>query len=136
MDSPSEKEKATAAKSTFLGRYRVLRHIAKGGMAEIFLASAEGTQGFAKPIVIKRVLRKLVEDPKFVGMCLDEMRIAAALDHSNIVRVYDVGKSEGEYFLSMEFLDGEDLSHILRALAAKGQSLTLEHAIGIVSGVC
>jgi serine/threonine protein kinase len=105
-------------------------------MAEIYLACAEGTQGFAKPVVIKRVLHKLVEDPKFVTMFLDEMRIAAALDHSNIVRVYDVGKSEGEYFLAMEFLDGEDLSRVLRASAARGQSLPLEHVIAIVCGVC
>jgi serine/threonine protein kinase len=134
MASPSESGKSGGG--TSLGRYRILRHIAKGGMAEIVLACAEGTQGFAKPVVIKRVLRKLVEDPKFVTMFLDEMRVASALDHSNIVRVYDVGKNAGEYFLAMEFLDGEDLSRILRALAAKGESLPLEHTIGIVCGVC
>ncbi|MBI5479769.1 MAG: serine/threonine protein kinase [Deltaproteobacteria bacterium] len=136
MESPSDTGKGGPASRGSIGRYRVLRHIARGGMAEISLACAEGTQGFAKPVVIKRVLHKLVEDPKFVTMFLDEMRIAAALDHSNIVRAYDVGKSEGEYFLAMEFLDGEDLSRILRALAATGQSLPLEHAIGIVCGVC
>lgn len=96
------------------GKYRLLKKIAQGGMAEIFLAVQVGLHGFEKVVVIKRVLADLCESDEFVGMFLDEARLAARLDHSNIVRIYDFGEINGQYYLSMEYLAGEDLASILQ----------------------
>ncbi|MBI5481279.1 MAG: serine/threonine protein kinase, partial [Deltaproteobacteria bacterium] len=127
---------AAAAMPERLGSYEILQRIAVGGMAEIYLARVSGISGFEKLVVVKRILPQLATSPEFVQMFLDEARIAATLHHSNIVQVYDVGTVGGQYFFSMEFLHGEDLSGISRALAAAGRPLPVEAALGIASGVC
>ncbi|MFH2006186.1 MAG: serine/threonine-protein kinase [bacterium] len=92
-----------------LGRYTIQELLGAGGMAEIYRASVEGPEGFAKPIVIKRVKRKFAEQEVFVRMFIDEARINAALDHANIVSVFDFGETDGHYFMAMEYIDGIDL---------------------------
>ncbi len=96
------------------GKYQLLRRIAQGGMAEIFLANQTGIQGFEKLVVIKRVLPNLSATDDFVTMFLDEARIAARLDHPNIVRIYDLGEENGQYFIAMEFIAGEDLASVIQ----------------------
>jgi serine/threonine-protein kinase len=101
-------------------RYHVVSKIARGGMAEIFLAVQKGEQGFQKPVVLKRILPALAEDPKFVRMLVDEAHVASTLNHSNLVQVLDLGKSGNQYFLVLEFIDGWTLEQIRRrAKAAK-----------------
>jgi len=75
---------------TFGGRYALLRQLATGGMAEIYLARQAAMAGFEKEIVIKRLSPELADDPRIVEMFLDEARIGARLNHPNIVHVYDV----------------------------------------------
>ena len=118
------------------GKYEILGHIAKGGMAELQLARAVGIEGFEKLVVIKRILPHLSTNRDFVEMFLDEARIAATLHHSNIVQVYDIGSIDGDYFFSMEFLHGEDVRHIMRAAQARERAIPIEHAISIGLGVC
>jgi Protein kinase domain len=118
-----------------LGRYRVLRPLARGGMAELFLARATGIQGFEKLVVVKRVLPELARDADYVGMFLDEARLAARLHHSNLVQVYDIGEADGLPFYAMEYLDGHDVREIMRALQTRREKLPLEHAIIIAIGV-
>src|SRR6266566_632914 len=96
------------------GKYRLLTKLAKGGMAEIFLAVQQGPHGFEKVVVIKRVLGELSASVDFVQMFLDEARLAARLDHGNIVRIYDFGEVKGQYYLAMEYLPGEDLASIVQ----------------------
>ena len=72
-------------------RYRILRKIADGGMAEIFLANQLGAGGFERPVVFKRLLPHLVEDPQFRNALINEARVAMGLVHGNIVQVLDVG---------------------------------------------
>lgn len=96
------------------GKYQLLRRIAQGGMAEIFLANQLGIQGFEKLVVIKRVLPNLSATDDFVTMFLDEARIAARLDHPNIVRIYDLGEENGQYFIAMEYIAGEDLASVIQ----------------------
>jgi hypothetical protein len=84
-------------------------------MAEIFLARQEGPRGFAKTVVIKRVLPELVENENFVKMFLDEATLAAHLSHPNVVQITDFGEVDGTYFLAMEFLQGSDLFGLIRA---------------------
>ena len=74
-------------------RYHVVSKIAHGGMAEIFLALQQGERGFQKPVVLKRILPSLAQDPHFVRMLVDEAHIASTLNHSNLVQVLDLGKS-------------------------------------------
>jgi serine/threonine protein kinase len=73
------------------GRYKLLRKIADGGMAEIFLARLEGAQGFHKHVVLKRIRTAFYADPQFRDMLLDEAHIAMELNHGNIVQVLDLG---------------------------------------------
>src|SRR6476620_9789992 len=119
------------------GKYELISRLAAGGMAEIFLARTKSIQGFEKYLVIKKILRNRTNDPEFVRMFLDEARVAATLDHPNIVQIYDVGSVESEYFIAMEYLQGHNLIEIVRAGAKLGYSKPpLEHVMSILTGVC
>ncbi len=102
---------------THLGKYRLLRLLATGGMGEVFLARQEGPAGFAKPAVVKRVLAHLAREPGFVEMFLDEARLAALLTHPNVIQIFELGQDEGVYFIAMEYLHGKSLRAIRQAAA-------------------
>jgi serine/threonine protein kinase len=112
-----------------------VRRLAAGGMAEIFLARVSGLSGFQKMVVIKRILPQLATKSDFVEMFLDEARIAATLQHPNVVQMYDVGVVDGNYFIAMEYLHGEDVRSIMKALYKAEDKLPLEQAIAVVIGV-
>jgi serine/threonine protein kinase len=122
-----------------LGRYRLLRKLAVGGMAEIYLARVSGPGGFEKNVVVKRILPQLAESDEFFAMFLDEARIAAMLQHANLVHIYDAGQVDDEFFIAMEHLDGADLHTVHRVLSERGaaadggQAIPLQHAIFIVN---
>ncbi len=102
------------------GRYKIVRKVADGGMAEIFLATQLGREGFQKPVILKRIHSTIYADPQFRNMFLDEAHISMALSHSNIVQVLDLGLGGGRYFLVMELIDGWDLGRLIqRASAAR-----------------
>jgi tRNA A-37 threonylcarbamoyl transferase component Bud32 len=117
-----------------IGKYEIVRRIAFGGMAEIYLARVSGIQGFQKYVVLKRILPQFAAREDFVQMFLREARLAATLDHAHIAHVHDIGEIGGSYFYTMEYLHGEDLRTIMRGLADRGERMPLEHAIGIVLG--
>ena len=110
---------------TRLGRYHVVGRIATGGMAEVYLAVHGELAGFRTPVVLKKVLPHLACNPEFIDMFLDEARIASLLDHPNVVRIYEVGKSESEYFLAMELVQGKPMQALLR-LAQEAKVTALE----------
>ncbi len=116
-----------------MGKYRVIRRLAEGGMGEIFLGVAEGQSGFEKVVVLKRILSQKVDDRQAVRMFLDEARLMAALNHPNIVQVYDFGLSDGAHFFAMEYVHGEDLGHIMKAATLADRRLPLELAIGVIA---
>jgi serine/threonine-protein kinase len=119
------------------GKYTLLRKLASGGMAELFLALHRSVAGFEKLIVIKTILPSMNQDKSFIDMLLHEARLSATLSHTNIVQVYDVGQVEGRYFIAMEHIHGEDIRSIIRAMKKKGVTeFPLEHAVGIILGVC
>lgn len=99
-----------------LGRYELLTHIAKGGMADVWLARASGPVGFQKTLVVKTILPHLADDPEFVRMFIDEAVIAAQLDHPNIVHIFDLGEIDGFYFIAMEYIAGRSLRVVQREL--------------------
>lgn len=98
-----------------LGPYRIERRLAAGGMAEVFVARREGPHGFFKRVALKRILPQFSSDPDFVSMFIDEARLAAMLEHPNIVQVFDFGTHGEDLVLVMELVDGSNVSRLLRA---------------------
>lgn len=119
-----------------IGNFEIIRHLARGGMADVFLARVEGLEGFEKLCVLKRMLPELSTSDEHVRMFLDEARIAGALHHANIVQVYDVGIANGKYFLAMEYLPGQDLSKINKRLAGLAEQMPVEQVVHIVAAIC
>jgi serine/threonine protein kinase len=118
-----------------IGPYEVLSRLALGGMAELLLARRVGIEGFQKLVVLKRFLPQYASNPDFVDMFLHEARLAAALEHPNIVQVFDIGKSGDDYYFAMAYLHGKDALAILRELGRTRQQLPVEHAIAIGLGI-
>ncbi|QSQ17389.1 protein kinase domain-containing protein [Myxococcus landrumensis] len=105
------------------GPYVLVRKLAEGGMAEIFLAKLLGADGFERNVVIKRMLPHLSNIPDFVEMFRDEARLAAKLAHPNIIQIQELGFTEGCYYICMEYLAGEDFSTTLRLAGRRRQYL-------------
>jgi eukaryotic-like serine/threonine-protein kinase len=105
--------------SVLLGRYRVVRELAKGGMGVVYLARAEGAVGFVKPVVIKLLLPEHAQDERFVGMFVREAKILSQLRHPSVVDVIEFGEQDGAYVLVMEYVRGYHLGQWLRYLAVK-----------------
>jgi serine/threonine-protein kinase len=118
------------------GRYTILGKLADGGMAEIFLATQHGAEGFEKHVVLKRILTQFSADPQFSNMFIDEAHISMSLQHSNIVQVLDLGVAAGRYFLVMELVDGWDLEKILQRAHGSGMVFPPALALYIVTVVC
>ncbi len=122
----------TADAATRFGRYDLLAHLATGGMAEIFLARAEGAAGFAKLVVVKRLLESLAGEPEYVEMFLDEARIAARLSHTNVVQCLDLGEVDGRYFMAMEYVAGLSVAQVGKLATRRLGKVPQEIAAGIV----
>src|SRR4029079_4406474 len=118
-----------------VGRYRVVSHLATGGMSELYIARQEAVGGFEKNLVIKVLQARYAQHPRVVGMFLDEARLAAKLNHPNIVHVYDVAEDAGNKFIAMEYIHGETLTDILKRGVEVGSFLPIEHAVHIISQV-
>lgn len=113
------------------GRYTLVERIAIGGMAELFLATAPGEHGFARKVVIKRLLPHLSSEPLYTAMFIDEAKLTARLAHPKIAQTYELGKAEGELFIAMEFVDGIDVLAMLREMAWLRRRIETEHAVWI-----
>jgi serine/threonine protein kinase len=114
-----------------LGRYELVARIASGGMGEIFLARLEGAAGFEKLFVIKRILPHLADDVRFRAMLIAEARIASVMTHANLCQVYELGETEGQLYIVMEYLEGVTALPLLHKMSKEGRPLDL----GFVSGV-
>src|SRR6187551_1601245 len=117
-----------------VGKYEIMRRLAVGGMAEIYLARVTGAAGFEKLVVLKRILPSVAEDPSFVHMFLDEAKLAATLRHPNIADVYDVGEDDGTYFFTMEYVYGQDVRAIRHECKKRNEQIPLAVALAIVHG--
>ncbi len=114
------------------GKYVLLKRIAVGGMAEVFRAKAYGAEGFEKTVAIKRMLPHLSADAQFVDMFINEAKLTASLNHTNIAQIYDFGCIENLYFLSMEYVFGKDLADLIRMLRDRGLSTPIELACHVM----
>ena len=140
------------------GRYRLLERLGEGGMAEVFKAKSFGVEGFEKVLVIKRILPKLAEHPKFVDMFVHEAKLAVRLSHANIVQVFDLGRVEphgdrrslpegaphgmphsgaepAAYFIAMEYVPGLDLATLLARCRKQKIALPMGMAVFITAEV-
>jgi serine/threonine protein kinase len=119
------------------GQYVLLEKIAAGGMAELYRAMITGHQGFEKLVAIKRILPHLTDQPELVAAFIDEAKLAALLQHPNIVQIYDFGCVDGAYFLAMEHLFGQDLHSVLAESKEKKRvPFTVDHGLYVVSKIC
>jgi serine/threonine protein kinase len=119
-----------------MGKYQLIRKLATGGMAEVFLAKAAGPMGFEKVLVVKRILPHLAEDPQFTEMFLFEAKLAGLLNHANITQIFDFGEEEGSYFIAMEYLDGPNLRVLSRKAMEQNAASSLPVCAKIVSLAC
>lgn len=119
--------------TTTLGKYTLLRKIATGGMAEVFLARAEGPGGFSKRCVVKRILPHYNDDPRFIEMFLGEARLAAELNHPNLVQIFDFGQDHNQYYLAMEYIDGLNLRALNQAARAQLGPMSFALAARIIN---
>jgi eukaryotic-like serine/threonine-protein kinase len=102
---------------TSLGKYQLLVELARGGMGVLHLAVVQGSSGFTKLVVLKELPPMLAMKPELVEMFLEEARIAARLNHPNVVQTNDVGSAGERHYLAMEYLEGQSLRTLLRATA-------------------
>ncbi|HEY5952529.1 MAG TPA: protein kinase [Kofleriaceae bacterium] len=119
-----------------LGKYTVLRRLGVGGMAEVFLCRLVGIGGFEKHVVVKKIKADIASDDEFITMFFDEARLAANLNHPNIIQVFEVDQLEGLPYLAMEYVRGATLSALLQKLRATQQPMHVGHLAYIFSGVC
>jgi TonB family protein len=129
---PQEEEPTDGIK---FGQYVLLEKIATGGMAEVWKARMRGVEGFQKIVAIKKILPHLSDNQEFIGMFVDEAKLAAQLNHNNIIHIYDLGRIQSSYYIAMEFVDGYDLKTILKRAQDRDQPLSIELALFIASKV-
>ncbi len=114
-----------------IGPYLLESRIASGGMAEVFVARRVGPHGFTKRVALKRILPQFARDPDFVAMFIDEARVAAQLDHPNIVQIFDFGEQQGALYLAMELVRGTNVNRVLRTVAERGEAAPVDVALCI-----
>ncbi|MCL2011478.1 MAG: protein kinase [Cystobacterineae bacterium] len=119
-----------------VGKYEVLTRLSVGGMAELFLAFTTGPGGFRKFVVIKQILPDIASNEAFVRMFLDEARITGALNHPNVGQVYELGEEEGQLYLAMEYIAGQNVEHIIRRAARRGIPLPIGFSVKIIRDLC
>ena len=125
-----------ATDDTILGKYKIVRRLSQGGMAEVFLAKQVGIGGFEKPVALKRIQRQLLETRHLaVDMFLNEAKIAGRLMHPNIVQVHDVGEVGGALYLAMEYVRGKDLREIIKSLRSTNSAVPLPISLFVVREV-
>ncbi|HEX6902051.1 MAG TPA: TonB family protein [Thermoanaerobaculia bacterium] len=128
-------EEAGDAPGERFGQYTLLDRIAVGGMAEVWKARMRGVEGFQKTVAIKKILPHMTDNAEFVGMFIDEAKLAAQLSHPNIVHIYDLGKIGRDYYIAMEYVEGKDLRSLLNAARRRGMGLPLGLALLIAARV-
>ncbi|MBL8949984.1 MAG: serine/threonine protein kinase [Myxococcaceae bacterium] len=105
---------------TTFGKYELVSKLASGGMAVTYKAFMHAAAGMKKPVVLKLIHPHLAEENEFVEMFVEEAKLSATLTHSNIAQVFDFGEIDGRYFIAMELVDGQSLSHVLKRAKRKG----------------
>ena len=121
------------AKMDRIGPYLLHDKFARGGMAELFLADYVREDGFRRKVAVKRILPHLAGNQNFIKMFTREARVAALLQHPNVVQIFDYGNIENAYFIAMEFIEGKNLGELLKE---SGHGLPADITVFIMSQIC
>lgn len=126
----------TTAGQSHIGRYDIVRKLGSGGMAEVYLAKAQGEAGFEKLFALKVLHKNMTTEAMVVEHFLDEARLASRLSHPNIVQITDLGRADDEYFIAMEFIDGSDLERLMALCDERGEHVPLKIALFVLRKIC
>lgn len=118
-----------------LGRYSLVDIIARGGMAEVYLATTSADSHLRKTVAIKRILRQYSQSSEFIKMFYDEAKVALQLKHKNIVTVYDFGIDRGHPYLVMEYLPGKSLQYLKTRLLESQKQIPVEHVLFLMKEI-
>ena len=132
VDTPKRKLEA----GDRLDRYELLCPIAQGGMAQVWLARMHGKHGFEKLVAIKTILPAYANDLRFQQMFLDEARIASGIEHANVAQILDLGEESDSLYLVMEWIDGDSLAKLFRAVERAGTPLPPSIVTRILIDTC
>jgi eukaryotic-like serine/threonine-protein kinase len=121
---------------SYFGKYFLLKKIAAGGMGEVFLAKQQGPAGFEKILIVKKVLAHLTENKEFVELFLSEARLAARMNHRNIVQVFELGEENGAFFIAMEYVQGKPLREVIDAAIKRKEKIPAELCRSVVEQIC
>ncbi|WPB78251.1 serine/threonine-protein kinase [Archangium violaceum] len=121
---------------TTVGRYRVVRLLAQGGMAEVYRAEQALTGGILRPVALKVIRPEYSESEDFREMFLDEARTACTLSHPNIAHIYEVGEVDGLLYMAMELVPGVSLTEVERTLRQRGERFTDEALLAVGIATC
>ncbi len=127
---------ASSDVGTYFGKYFLMKKLAAGGMGEIFLAKQQGPAGFQKILVVKKILPHLTENKEFVEAFLGEARLAAQMNHRNIVQVFELGEEEGSYFIAMEYVQGKSLRDVIDSVARRREKIPAELCRTVIEQIC
>ena len=132
VDAGSDSPRASAPLPRAFGRYVLFDFIGKGGMAEIYLARQRTELGAARLCVVKQILPELASDARFSEMLVHEAKLAAQLNHANVVQVFDLGREDERLYIAMEYVEGFDLNELLRRCSRQRVPLPFEMAVHVV----
>lgn len=122
-------------KPKVIGRYALFGEIAAGGMATVHFGRLVGPVGFSRTVAIKRLHPQYAKDPEFLGMFLDEARLASRIAHPNVVKTLDVVNVPDEVFLVMEYVAGESLARLLKNAEKLGERAPPDVVASVMAGM-
>src|ERR1041384_550164 len=122
----------TLLNTLFDGRYRIVRKLGSGGMANVYLAEAEA---LGRRVAIKILNERYANDDLFIERFRREAKSAAALSHPNIVSVYDRGEAEGTYYIAMEYVDGRSLKELIVSRGPAPITVAVDYARQVLAAV-
>src|SRR5262245_52433167 len=114
------------------GRFRIVGRLGRGGMGEVYRAD---DLRLGQAVALKFLPEAFANDPRWLRRFNDEVRIARDVAHPNVCRTYDIVESDGEHFITMEYVDGEDLSSLLRRIGRLPQHKAIEIARQLCAGL-
>lgn len=117
------------------GKFVLLERLAAGGMAEVYLAKSTGAGGISKFIAIKRILPQYSEHPEFIDMFKEEAKIAVNLNHGNVVSIFEFGIEKQQFFLVMEYVEGQNLRQVLNHLKKENKNFSIDQIVYIIKEV-
>ncbi len=114
------------------GKYILLEKLAAGGMAEVYLAKSTGATGISKFVAVKRILPQFSDKQEFIDMFKDEAKTSVNLNHGNIVSIFDFGVEKKQFFLVMEYVEGQNLRQVLNHLKKENKYFSIDQIVYVV----